>query len=52
MTRARVTFVGAGSGDPRLLTVRATEVLATADFVLFDPEIHPDILARPLQPNH
>jgi uroporphyrinogen III methyltransferase/synthase len=42
----KVTFVGAGCGDPRLLTVRATEVLAEADFVLFDPEVHPDVLAR------
>jgi uroporphyrinogen III methyltransferase / synthase len=42
----KVTFVGAGCGDPRLLTARACEVLATADFALFDPEIHPDVLAR------
>ena len=42
----KVTFVGAGCGDPRLLTVRAAEVLATADFVLFDPDVHPDVLAR------
>ena len=42
----RVTFVGAGCGDPRLLTVRAVEVLASADFVLHDRDVHPDILAR------
>jgi uroporphyrinogen III methyltransferase / synthase len=42
----KVTFVGAGCGDPRLLTARACEVLASAELVLFDPEIHPDILAR------
>lgn len=42
----KVTFVGGGCGDPRLLTARACEVLATAEFVLFDAEIHPDILAR------
>lgn len=42
----RVTFVGGGSGDPRLLTVRGAEVLQTADFVLFDPDVHPDILGR------
>ncbi len=45
-TTGKVTFVGAGSGDPRLLTLRAVEVLATADFVLFDPDVHPDVLAR------
>jgi uroporphyrinogen III methyltransferase/synthase len=42
----KVTFVGAGCGDPRLLTLRGAEVLAKADFVLFDPEVHPDVLAR------
>jgi uroporphyrinogen III methyltransferase/synthase len=42
----KVTFVGAGTGDPRLLTVRAAEVLATAEFVIFDPAVHPDILGR------
>lgn len=42
----KVTFVGAGCGDPRLITVRGAEVLASADFVLFDPDVHPDVLAR------
>ena len=42
----KVTFVGAGSGDPRLLTLRAADVLEDADFVLFDPAVHPDILGR------
>jgi len=42
----RVSFVGAGCGDPRLLTLRGAEILATADFVLFDPDVHPDLLAR------
>ena len=40
----KVTFVGAGSGDPRLLTVRGAEVVATADLLLFDPEVHPEVL--------
>ncbi|MBX3218879.1 MAG: uroporphyrinogen-III synthase [Labilithrix sp.] len=42
----KVTFVGAGSGDPRLLTLRAADVLEDADFVLFDPAVHPDVLGR------
>jgi uroporphyrinogen III methyltransferase / synthase len=42
----KVTFVGAGCGDPRLITVRAAEILADADFVLFDPDVHPDVRAR------
>ncbi len=46
MSGGKVTFVGAGCGDPRLLTVRAVEALSEADFVLFDPDVHPDVLAR------
>ena len=46
MTTGKVTFVGAGAGDPGSLTVRAAEVLSEADVVLFDPEVHPDVLAR------
>lgn len=41
-----VTFVGAGCGDPRLLTLRAAEVLGRADYVLYDAEVHPDVLGR------
>ncbi|MFK5688695.1 uroporphyrinogen-III synthase [Ornithinimicrobium sp. LYQ92] len=33
---ARIAFVGAGPGDPGLLTVRAREYLAAADVVLLD----------------
>jgi uroporphyrinogen III methyltransferase/synthase len=44
MTRARkilgrVTFVGAGPGDPGLLTVHAVEALQRADVVFADPSV-------------
>jgi uroporphyrinogen III methyltransferase/synthase len=41
----KVSFVGAGPGDPGLLTARAAEVLAAADCLVFDREVHPDVLA-------
>lgn len=44
--RGKVTFVGAGCGDPRMLTVRGADVLASADFVIHDEDIHPDVLSR------
>jgi uroporphyrinogen III methyltransferase/synthase len=46
MAEGKVSFVGAGTGDPRLLSIRAVEILETADYVLFDPQVHPDILGR------
>src|SRR5436305_14867360 len=39
----RITFVGAGPGDPGLLTVRAVEVLRSAEVIVVDPEV-PDVL--------
>ncbi|RII22109.1 Uroporphyrinogen-III C-methyltransferase [Streptomyces sp. YIM 130001] len=34
-----VTFLGAGPGDPGLLTLRAVEALATADVLVAEPEV-------------
>jgi siroheme synthase len=33
----RVVFVGGGTGDPRLVTVRGAEVLAAADVIFAPP---------------
>jgi len=41
----RVALVGAGPGDPGLLTVRAREMLADADYVLHDALVSHETLA-------
>jgi uroporphyrinogen III methyltransferase/synthase len=53
----RVAFVGAGPGDPRLLTVRGAQLLAGAEVVLYDDDVPgvvlatlaPDALAEPVR---
>lgn len=44
-TPGRILFVGAGPGDPALLTVRARGVLAEAAHVVTDPDVAPEVLA-------
>lgn len=47
--RGRVFFVGAGPGDPKLLTLRGAECLRRADVVIYDALVNERILdhARP-----
>ena len=40
VTVGKISFIGAGPGDPRLLTLRGAELLGRADAVVFDEDVH------------
>lgn len=42
--KGRITLVGAGPGDPELLTMKALRVLQSADVILHDDLVTPEIL--------
>jgi uroporphyrinogen III methyltransferase/synthase len=42
--RGRVYLLGAGPGDPELITKRASRRLAEADLILYDALVHPELL--------
>src|ERR1051326_1754038 len=42
--QGRVYLIGAGPGDPGLLTLKGRELLAKADVIIYDALIHPQLL--------
>src|ERR1700690_474433 len=49
MAKGKVFLIGAGPGDPGLLSLRGRDILTTADVVVYDALINPRLLewARP-----
>src|SRR5579863_8467709 len=46
MSSSTVYLIGAGPGDPGLITVRGLRCLASADVVLYDHLVHPQLLSH------
>ncbi len=44
MEKGKLTVIGAGPGDVELITLKATKVLASADIVLYDALVNPELL--------
>ena len=44
MKSPRLTLVGAGPGDPDLISMKGVKALQTANVVLYDALVHPDLL--------
>lgn len=44
MKNAKLTLVGAGPGDPELISLKGIKALQAADVILYDALVHPDLL--------
>ncbi len=42
----KVYLIGAGPGDPKLLTIKAAEAIAASDVIVYDYLVNPEILAH------
>ncbi|HKS43072.1 MAG TPA: SAM-dependent methyltransferase, partial [Blastocatellia bacterium] len=41
----KIYLIGAGPGDPKLLTIKAAECIAAADAIVYDYLVNPEVLA-------
>jgi hypothetical protein len=46
MKNPKLILIGAGPGDPSLITVKGAEALKKADVVLYDALVHPELLTH------
>src|SRR5437870_5523556 len=47
----KVYFVGAGPGDPQLLTIKAANILSKAEVIITDRLVSEEILKEYIKPN-
>ncbi len=52
MIYPKLTLVGAGPGDPDLITLKGIKALQSADVVLYDALTHPDLLSHAPDAHH
>ncbi|GGD45542.1 uroporphyrinogen-III C-methyltransferase [Muriicola marianensis] len=50
--QAKLTLVGAGPGDPELITLKGLSALRSAEVVLYDALVHPDLLQYAPEAEH
>ena len=43
-TVGKVYLIGAGPGDPKLLTIKAAEVIGASDVIVYDYLVNPEVL--------
>ncbi len=52
MSESKLTLVGAGPGDPELITLKGVKALQNADVVLYDALVNPELLVHAPNAEH